>query len=152
MTDTQAGDEITRQHWPPAVVARDLTDQANITSTAYAPGSPAVELTFIAPTSGRVCVYVQGTLDGDDAGNRVFLSYEMYEGTSSSGTLVQAARDSYGISTPGNAASNDLICGNLSMVAGLTPGATHYARAMHRTEGGTTNDVGFRELGVFPVA
>lgn len=151
MTDTQAGDEITRQHFPPAVVARSTTAIDNVTSTAFTPGSPVVELTFIAPYSGRVAVCIQAGIDQDDAGNRLFVTYELYQGTSAAGTLKQAARESYGVSSNGSPAANDLIWGNMSIVHGLTAGATHYARVMHRTEAGTTNDVTFRELIVFPV-
>lgn len=151
MTDVHAGDEITRDHWPPARAARSTTAIDNVTSTAFTPGSPVVELTFTAPSSGRVAVCVQAGIDQDDAGNRLFVTYEMYQGTSSAGTLVQAARESYGVSSHGSPASNDLIWGNMSIVHNLTPGATHYARMMHRTEAGTTNDVTFRELIVFPV-
>lgn len=151
MPDTFAGDEITRDHWPAAKIARNLVAIDDISNTSFAAGTTC-ELTFVAPSSGRVAVVVQGGIDQDSAGNRVFITYELYLGDSASGTLIVAAKEANGISSNGGPASNDLICGNLTMVAGLTPGATHFARMMHRTEGGATNDVTFRKLIVFPVA
>lgn len=151
MPDTFAGDEITRDHWPPSMVARNTTAIDDISNTSFEPGASEVSVIFVAPYSGRVAVCVQGGIDQDSAGNRVFITYEMYLGVSEAGTLVQAAKEANGISSNGGPASNDLICGNMSMVSGLTPGAEYFARMMHRTEGGATNDVTFRELIVFPV-
>lgn len=151
MTDIRAGDEISKDWWPASVVDRDFTEQADISSATYVTGSPVVDVLFVAPLSGRVVVALQAGIDQDSAGNRALVSYQMYEGTSASGTLVQAPRDEYGVSSPGSAASDEMVQGNMSMVAGLTPGATHYARVVHRVDAGTTNDVTFRELIVFPV-
>lgn len=151
MPDTFAGDEITRDHWPAAKIARNLVAIDDISNTSFAAGTTC-ELIFVAPSSGRVAVVVQGGIDQDSAGNRAFITYELYLGNSASGTLIVAAKEANGISSNGGPASNDLICGNLTMVAGLTPGATHFARVMHRTEGGATNDITFRKLIVFPVA
>lgn len=151
MPDTFAGDEITRDHWPAAKIARNLVAIDDISNTAFAAGTTC-ELTFVAPSSGRVAVVVQGGIDQDSAGNRAFITYELYLGDSAGGTLIVAAKEANGISSNGGPASSDLICGNLTMVAGLTPGATHFARMMHRTEGGATNDITFRKLIVFPVA
>jgi hypothetical protein len=149
--DTFAGDEITRDHWPAAKIARNLTAIDDISNTSFAAGT-ACELTFTAPYSGRVAVVVQGGIDQDSAGNRAFITYELYLGSDATGTLVVAAKEANGISSNGGPASNDLICGNLTMVAGLTGGSTYFVRAMHRTEGGATNDITFRKLIVFPVS
>lgn len=154
MTDIKAGDEISESWWPPAVMSESSTANDNITNTSAAPaaGTPAVDVTFVAPSSGRVGVAIQGGIDQDSAEDRVFITYEVYEGTSAAGTLKRAQRANHGIASPGGNASDDLVQGNLTMVQGLTPGVTHFARVVHYTEGVTgTNDVIFRRIIVFPL-
>lgn len=152
MTDIKAGDEISKDWWPPAVMAEDGTDIDNITNTSYDPGTPVVSVTFTAPASGRVAVAIQGGIDQDSAEDRATISHEIYLGTSSAGTLIQSGRSSYGVGSPGGNASDELVQGNMSMTVGLTPGSTYYAQVVHQTEGVTnTNDITFRRIIVFPL-
>jgi hypothetical protein len=152
MADIRAGDEISAGYWPPAVMAEDGTDLDNVSSTTAIPGSPEVGVGFISPTTGRIGVCVQGGIDADSAEDRLFISYEVYEGTSASGTLVRDSRAGHGISSTGGVASDELFHGNMSMVSGLTPEVDHYARIVYWTEGVTaTNDVTYRRIIVFPL-
>lgn len=150
MADIRPGDEISAAYWPAAVWARDSTANNDQTSLVPIAGTPAVNVTFVAPRSGRVCVCVVGGIDNDEALNRAFVSYELYLGTSAAGTLVQAARTDFGVSSPGGSVSDLMIHGNMSMVDTLTPGATYFARVVHWVEGGTTNDIDVRAIAVFP--
>lgn len=152
MTDIKPGDEISKDWWPPAVMAEDGTDIDNITNTTASAGSPVVAVSFTTPSTGRVGVAIQGGIDQDSAEDRAFISFELYEGTSAAGTLKQADRGSFGISSPGGNASDELVQGNLVMIDNLTPNVAHYARVVHQTEGVTgTNDITFRRIIVFPL-
>lgn len=151
MADIGAGDEISKDYWPAAVMVNDATDQSNITSTTPVAGSPEAGVGFVSPKTGRVAVCVYAGLLQQDSGNRVSVTFEIYEGTSSSGTLVRSARSGFGVSTDGSATIFEQTTGNLTVVGGLTPGVDHYVRAMHFVDGGTTNDVTHRRIIVFPV-
>lgn len=152
MTDIKAGDEIAAGWWPPAIRAESTTDIDNVTATTPQAGSPTVDVQFTSPLSGRVAVCIQGGIDQDSADDRLFINYEMYEGSSAAGTLVRDSRSSFGISSQGGTVSDELIQGNMTMVSGLTPGVTHFARVVHYTEGVSgTNDVTFRRIIVFPL-
>lgn len=151
MTDIKAGDEISKDWWPPAVQAEDQTDFDNITNTSFAAGTPACSVTFTAPSTGRVAVCIQGGIDQDSASDRAFISYEVRE-DDASGAVVRSARTGFGVGSTGAPGSDELVQGNMTMVEGLTAGATYYAQTMHATEGATnTNDITFRRIIVFPL-
>lgn len=147
-----AGAQISARQWPESVQNDDGTTISNITSTTFITGSPVVSVTFTAPHSGRVGVCIAAGLREDSAGNRVWVTYELYLGTSSSGTLVHAGVEPRGVNSTGDAtASGEQTHGNMSMEENLTPGATYYAQVVYRVSGGTTNDVTRRRIIVIPL-
>lgn len=152
MPDIRPGDTISAEWWPESVRVVENTDQLNITSTSFTAGSPECSTTFVAPSTGRVGVVVGAEMKNDDtAGNRVFVSFEIREGTTSAGAVFLAASTPRGVSTTGDtSASQYMTHGNMSMVEGLTGGATYFIRAMHQVAGGTTNDIGHRRIVVVP--
>lgn len=152
-TEIKAGDGITTEWWPESVEAQDATTISNITSTSFIPGSPEVGVQFTSAKTGRCAVCVSAGMFEQSAGDRLFVSFEVYEGTSASGTLVRSARSGNGISTHGDTTaggSGEMVKGNMTMVQGLTPGVTHYARMVYAVDGGTTNDLRQRRLTVIP--
>lgn len=153
MAEIRVGDEISTEWWPEAVSVTEDTDQLNVTSTAWTAGSPEAGVTFVAPKSGRVGVVVGAEMRNQDtAGNRIFVSFELYQGSSSSGTLLIAPVAARGVSTSGDTTASEFHThGNMSMVESLAAGSTHYVRAMHQVIGGTTNDIGHRRLVVIPL-
>lgn len=152
MAYIKAGDAISTTWWPEAVTVLEDTDQLDITSTSATAGSPACSTTFVAPSSGRVGVAVAAEMRESAPGSRLFVGYELYEGTSAAGTLKQAYRVQFGVSTSGDTTASEFMThGNMTMVEGLTAGATHFIRTMHQTEGGATNDIGHRRLVVIPL-
>lgn len=152
-TPIEAGAEISKDWWPPAVKAQSSTDILNLTNTTYQPGSPEVGHTFTAPLSGRVgvCINCHGVQQA--SGDRLFFSYRIYLGTSTAGTLFQDAAAGMGMSSSGStSATGEFGHGMMSMVDGLTPGSVYYAVVVHQIEGaGTTSDVAYRRIIVFPV-
>lgn len=152
MSDIRAGDVISTTWWPESVRVEENTDQASISSTTFVTGSPVCSTTFVAPTSGRVAVIVAAEMREDSAGDRVFVTFEMYLGTSSAGTLVQSAKEVRGVSTNGyTGVSQFMTLGNMTMIEALTGGSTYYIQAMHRVDGGALNDIGHRRLCVIPL-
>lgn len=148
----KTGDHIKAEWWPESVEDDDSTSITNITSTSYIAGSPACEVTFTTPPSGRIGVAVAAGMTEQSAGDRVLVSFEVYEGTSASGTLKQSARDSRGVTTNGDTgAGGETVLGNMTMVDGLTPLVTHYARIVYKVDAGTTNDISRRRIIVIPM-
>lgn len=154
MAEIKAGDEITAGWWPDSVEVEDSTTISNISSASFIAGSPECGTTFTTPLSGRVAVCVSCAMTEQSAGDRLFVSFEVYEGSSASGTLVRSARSSFGISTTGDTTaggSGEMVHGNMTMVDGLTPAVTHYVRTMHSVDAGATNDLRQRRLTVIPL-
>jgi hypothetical protein len=152
--ELKPGDTLSADWWPESVEAESGTDNNNVTSTSFIAGSPEVGVQFVAARSGRAAVCVSGAMVEQSAGDRLFLSFQVYRGTSASGTLVYDARTVTGICTHGDttaAGGQEESKGNMTMVDGLTPGSTHYARIVHSTEAGTTNDVTHRRITVIPL-
>src|SRR5690606_21656323 len=157
MPEIRAGDKIQATQWPVSVTAQS-DSEANISSTTFigsqSPGGgndlAEVGVTLIAPDSGTVVVALGAEMREQSTGNRLFVAPEVYEGTSAAGTLVLAATGNRGVTTSGDGGLYTTM-GNFSVVYGLTPGATHYARVVYRTEGGTTNDIRHRRITVIPL-
>lgn len=146
----KAGDEIVRSAWPASVTVSEATDFPNLTNTTFQPGSPVCATTFTAADSGRAGVAVAANMRESANNTRVFVSFEVYEGTSASGTLLWPALAIYGVSTTGFT-GEVMGVGNFTVVDGLTPGATHYIRTMHMVEAGTASDIFDRRLVVIPL-
>lgn len=153
MADILAGLQIETAWWPESVQVQENTDQLDITSTAYTAGSPECSTTFTAPMSGRIGVVVAAEMRNDDtAGNRVNVTFELRLGSTSAGTLIVSPVVVRGVGTTGDTtASQFMTNGNMTMVEGLTAGSTYFIRAMHKVDGGTTNDIGHRRLVVIPL-
>lgn len=152
--EIKPGDEISSAWWPESVEASDATQISNITSTSFTPGSPEVGVQFTSARTGRAAVCVSAGMFEQSAGDRLFVSFEVYEGEDATGTLVASANVGFGISTHGDTTaggSSEMVHGNMAMVENLTPGVTHYARMVHAVDGGTTNDVRQRRITVIPM-
>ena len=150
--EPMSGEQIQAGYWPESVQDDDGTSITNISSTSYITGTPVVSVTFKAPRTGRVGVCIGGGLVEQAAGSRVWISYELYLGTSSGGTLIHAGIDVRGVNTTGDAtASGDQTLGNMSMEERLTPGATYYAQVVYKVSGGATNDITRRRIIVIPL-
>lgn len=153
-TEIKAGDEITTEWWPESVEAQDATTISNITSTSFIAGTPELGVNFVSAKTGRCAVCVSAGMFEQSAGDRLFISFQVYEGDDATGVLVRSARTGNGISTHGDTTaggSGEMVKGNMTMVEGLTPGVTHYARVMHSVDGGTTNDLRQRRITVIPL-
>ena len=148
MPDITAGTVIKAQDFPPSQSAFDSTVQANQTSTSYGAGSPEIGTTFLAATSGRCIAAVSASIRDNAASNDGICSFQIFEGSSSSGTEIvsPAADDSVRFNTSEYASAT-----RCKLITGLTPGTTYYIRAMHRVTGGSSVDFGYREVTVWPV-
>lgn len=143
-----AGQIIRALDFTQSMEAWDTTDITGISSTSYIAGSPEVGTAFIAPTSGRVVVLINGRIESDTGGgDRIFLSFELYEGSDSSGTQVLAGDDDSACVTGSTATGEGQSASKL--VTGLTPGATYFARTVHRVGAGNAT-VRLRRIVVSP--
>lgn len=152
-SDLVAGTRILAADFPVGVGVVDDTNQENISTTTYTAGSPVVDRTFVAPTSGRILLIVGGGAR-DNAGtpsNRAFITPEVFEGVDASGTQVLPPDvTTRGVTSVNTSSTPGFWC-RASLLEGLTPEATHYARVLYRVDGGTTVDVIARDIEVIPV-
>lgn len=156
MADLSAGTEILALDFPPAVWDYNTTQIDNWSTTTYGPGSPIVSVTFMAPSSGRVLVIVGGGLGNSASSRRIFIAAQVFEGTSASGTEVMSPTvRGHGI-TSENSSSAFHYHSRETILSGLTPGATYYARTMHAVAttadaGTVTADIAVRQIIVAPI-
>lgn len=149
MPDLLIGAPISSADFPPAVWASDTTSNNNQSSTTYIPGTPTVATTFTAPTSGAVLLTVGGAGSDNGGTNAVNIAPEVRVGSVAGAVVLAADVTTRGIGTPGEVA-NPIYRSRTTLLTGLTPGATYYARAMHRVSGGSTADIPVREIMVTP--
>lgn len=157
MPDLADGTIVRGADLPPTVADSDETSIVQISATTYTVGAPEVGVVFVAPTSGRVRLTVGGG-ERDSAGvDRVFLSPQVFRGTDATGVEVLAPSvTNRGLGSC--AATKEFQYGSrTSLLEGLTPGVTYYARVMYTiSPGGATPagqaDVGARDIVVIPVS
>lgn len=148
MPDLLAGTTILAQDWPETLRVHEEANETGISSTTFIPGGTECSGTFIAATTGRAKVDFSARLSGDDT-NAVRMSFEVYEGSDATGTLVESA---------GNATAVDRVDStvatrsNFFTLIGLTPGVTHFIRTMHLVDGGTSGTIVRRQLEVTPAS
>lgn len=154
----KAGAKIRTGDRPPAAgAAFSDTSITNITSTTFVNDSE-VEFTFTAPPSGSVLVLVGGgSRDNTGNGNKAEFDYEVYEGDDASGTAKKTATTTtsaavgvIGLGGTGNLGLDYAYFTRGSILAGLTAGATHFARLMYRATAGSGVDISGRDLTVIP--
>ena len=150
---TTTGDYVRNPQ--PTAQAADDTILANLTNTAYAPGTPEVGVFFVAPPSGRVRLTVGGGFrdNGGAPLDRIFLAPQLFR-ESSAGTEIL---------TPSVTFRGYLSCiantefqygSRVSLLENLIPGQLYYLRAMYLTNPGTdpdTADIAARDIIVIPV-
>lgn len=149
-----AGQAVKALDFPPPEWSQDTTAISNPSSSSYAAGSPAVEVTFVAPTSGRVLLIVGGGGGNSAGSDRIFFSPEVRE-TDSSGTVVLTASVTNRGWVPDNCSSAHVYGSRESVLEGLTPGGVYYARVMYAVStadaGASTADISCRDIGVVPL-
>lgn len=153
MTDVLAGQKIQSATWPATVESLDNTSNANLTNTTFATGTPVVDLTFVAPTTGRVLLTVTAGSRDNTGTDRVVCTFELYLGTSAGGTLVIGSSGStlqYECTCAGQADAYQYVS-RTTLVDSLTSGATYYVRHMNKTASGSGSaDCTLRALTVRP--
>lgn len=155
MGDLVSGTVVDALDFPPAVEYNDATQIDNPTNTTYSAGSPVVGGTFVAPTTGRVRLIVGGGLGNSSGADRIFLAPQVFLGVDATGTEILAPT----VVTRGYSAENGSAGfhygSRLSILEGLVPGATYYARIMHVVSadpGAQTGDIAYRQLTIAPAA
>ena len=150
-----AGSVVTALELPPAVQAYNATQINNPTNSNYVAGTPEVGVTFTAPASGRVLLIVGGGV-GNSAGNRILLSPQVFRGPDASGVeIVSPYVVERGFSSNNAAASGFHYGTRETMLSGLIPGETYYARVMYAVatadNKGNTSDIASRQITVVPI-
>lgn len=136
MPDLLAGTTILAQDTPPVVYARipDIFD--NFTTTGYEPTATPCEITFLAPTTGRIKINIFVRADADTDGERFSADVEVRE-NDGTGTVVHSPDSTTGAvqwEWPTAAAANSNISG-WRYITGLTPGATYWAQLQFNVTG-----------------
>jgi hypothetical protein len=157
VTSGDVGDPIAAE--PEAVHDQSTNSLLNLSNVDpnYQAGpnidQPEVGVTFRAPKSGKALLIIGGGARDNTGTNRVFLTVELFKATRGSGIPVINAESAtfleYGWAASGDA-SQYMYSSRVSLLEGLEPGATYYARVMHSVEGGATADINVREITVVP--
>ncbi|MGW0587469.1 hypothetical protein [Streptosporangium sp. NPDC002607] len=149
-----AGQTVKALDFPPPKWSQDITAIANPANTSYIAGSPAVELTFVAPTSGRVLIIVGGGMGNSAGADRISLSPEVRVGTSSGAVVLVPGVTSRGWGSD-NCSSGHTYGSRESVLEGLTPGVVYYAVVKYVVQvpdaGTTTADIACRDITVVPI-
>lgn len=140
---------------PPTETANDETYQIELTNTAYAPGTPEIGTTFLAPPSGRVRITVGGGLsdNGGSARDRIILTVQLWTVNTDGSEVIQPVEAPRALISCANNSLPAYGC-TVSMAEGLTPGQLYYIRLMHATSAGTdpdTADITYRSVIVIPM-
>lgn len=144
-----AGQRILAADFGESARAQSNTSVAR-TATTFNAQSPQVGTTFTPPTSGDVFISVSGGISAPTDTDWGTISYEVYEGTDGTGTVVLAAADTHGIR---NAESSGIIDykGRGQLVTGLDPTLTHFVLVMQRSGSGANITFNHRAIEVVPV-
>lgn len=138
------------QPLPAATWVANDTTQSNVSSTTYIAGSPTLETTFVAPPSGAVLLSVGLSARDDTGTNRIHLAPEIRVGSVTGSVALSANVATRGVGIPGGI-PNYVYRARTTILTGLTPGTTYYARTMHKVSGGSTADINARDLTICPV-
>lgn len=150
MPDIRAGAKIQAADFPASVTATDSTSLTSISSTSYSAGSPVVSVTFVAPTSGRVLLTVGLGARNSGSSDRVHLAPEVRVGSSGGSVFLAADVAMRGVgSSAGGSAYH--YRARTTLLDGLTPGQTYYARTMHKVSSGN-GDINARDITVVPAS
>lgn len=153
MPDLNAGSTVNSLDFPPTVYVQDTTTISNLSNTTYDALSPEVGVFFLAPTTWRVKISIGGSLRNNAANSdRVALAPQVWLG-STAGTEVLTPSVFRGVCTDGIATAGDFCTyGHTTLLTGLTPGSTYYARVMGIKFGsaGSTVDIAMRDILVEP--
>lgn len=148
MTDLLAGTEVLAQDVTPTQYTFEGTLQSNINSSGYSEPTNPCRVSFIAPTTGRVKIIVGGGGEDDSGDGRVRLAPEVHENDINGETVMSPNSLTNGYISMGEASAFHYHC-RVSILDGLTPGMTYFARLM--VTGGTTSDLRNKNLIVVPV-
>ncbi|MFY1688183.1 Gp37-like protein [Plantactinospora sp. WMMB782] len=145
-TITEAGRPIEVESW---------AEFNGLANTAPAAGTTPVNITFVAPPSGKVYVTVSGNVRQSINGNQTVLSCDVRAGTTpGAGTAVITADYRRGIVTNAGVVSAGPAYAAGSrrfLVSGLTPGASYTAQTYHWVTPAGTGQVYARSLSIEPV-
>lgn len=127
--------------------------QSDVSSTTFISWNPEVSITFEAPTSGRVLVFIGGGMNTDSGLHRLSMAPEIRL-RDENGVIVQPpsiSRNSW--SNSSNETQNNEFGTQISLVEGLVPGEAYFARAMIAVNGtsGTAADSDADSIQIFIV-
>ncbi len=156
MPNILVGSKVKDDDFPASKWAQDTTEILNVTSTAWITGSPVVATTFVAPTSGKVLMFVGGSARGQAGDDRLMMAANVFLGTNASGTEVLSSSVGYTGCGFSLASTSYYYQNRVFHLTGLTPGSTYYARHMYSVVNTSTAnnacDISCREIGVIPIS
>lgn len=133
----QAGQIVRAVDFTPPVRAESTDEFEDFSTTDYEPTEPAVEVTFIAPSSGIVRFTVSDRIDADVPNERIRTDIQVRI-TDAEGTVVHSptVTDAQGIHVdfPDDGSIRTNWPG-WRYLSGLTPGQTYWAQLRHNTAG-----------------
>jgi hypothetical protein len=119
------------------------------TSTSFVAGSTECSVTLKAPQSGKFLVIVSGEIESTAGAEVASLSFEVRNGTTSAGSLFQAADAATSLRVQN---SDNLLASRVCLVSGLVSGNDYFLRTMLATSNAANTASAFsREITVQPL-
>ena len=128
-------------------------DNISVAATSYTSGSPNVEVTCLAPPSGKVLVLVSGRMSVANANGTGYISYLCKKADGSGPDVVTPGGSGNTIQNKAGSTNdnNNLTSTIPDVVKGLTPGENYRFTVQHRKNaGGDTVNIDFRKIIVCP--
>ena len=146
-----AGQRLLALDFTDSQLSTDNTAQTGI-GTAFATGTPTVDLTFTAPTSGKVLLTWSVKMGDSSATNILLARPEVYLGADATGSTVISGGDFFDLEMPIDSTSRPNATGsNQYIQTGLTAGSTYYFRLLHRAASGGTANISWRSIMAAPL-
>lgn len=133
-----AGQKVYAEDLNLVPVEGEQTINTSTTSTSYVFGSAALSASFTAPPSGNVKIQGYGAQSNSSATAHSYLSWQVREGTSQTGTLAYDPLDRVAYRTSGTTIIQ-AGSGRNHLVTGLVPGMTYTVWRRIRVSAGTGN-------------
>jgi len=134
-----------------SVYVEQTTGENNQTSITYITGANVCGLTFVAPPSGAVKLWLTGRFQNDTSGRTTGMSLQVAAGaTIGSGSVISAAADASALEC-GPGASDRIQATHYRRLTGLSPGSTYNVVVMYRViNGAGTCQIYNRKIEVEP--
>jgi hypothetical protein len=148
----RAGDIVRALDVPPSNVNINSATMSNFSNTVFEPGDPELSMTFIAPTSGAVLIFVGGGLRDNSGTNRIHMAPEVRVNNLLGNVVLYPGISANSWTNSAFQTAQYQYSSRMVPLSSLIPGQRYFARVMISVTSGSTADVFNQQLFVVPTA